>query len=262
MARVDRHAPGEFCWLELGTTDQNAAKEYYGRLFGWEAADFPMGPAGVYTIFRLDGAAAAATYTLMEDQKAAGVPPHWLLYVSVQSADMAAARAKELGGAVLGGPFDVGENGRMAIIRDPQGAVFAVWQPKQNPGIGIAGVPGTLCWADLMTPDPSGAQGFYSALFGWELAIGQNDSSGYLHIKNGEAFIGGVPPAHQRNPNAPPHWLAYILVTDCDATAKLAEDMGGRLYVPPMSIENVGRMAVVADPQGAVFAIFTPAARG
>ncbi|HZU27136.1 MAG TPA: VOC family protein [Bryobacteraceae bacterium] len=261
MPQIDSHPPGAFCWLELMTSDQTAAKQFYGRLFGWEANDSPMGPDQTYTIFQLGGGAAGAAYTLMADQKEQGVPPNWMLYVATESADSSAARATELGGAILGGPFDVADYGRMAIIRDPQGAVIALWQAKSNPGLTITGVPGTLCWADLSTPDQAGAKAFYSAMFGWEITPGQNDSSGYLHIKNGDAFIGGIPPSHQSNPNSPPHWLAYIAVTDCDATANLAKDMGAQLYLPPMSIENVGRMSIIADPQGAVFAIFTASPR-
>src|SRR5579884_4409141 len=108
MPQVEKHAPGDFCWLELGTTDQSAAKAFYERLFGWKGNDHPMGPEMVYTIFDLQGAAVAAGYTLMPDQQAQGVPPDWLLYVATANADAAAARAQELGGTVLGGPFDVG----------------------------------------------------------------------------------------------------------------------------------------------------------
>jgi uncharacterized protein len=120
----------------------------------------------------------------------------------------------------------------------------------------VTGVAGTLCWADLSTPDPDRAKQFYEKLFGWKITPGQNDTSGYLHIKNGEEFIGGIPPAQHRDPHSPPHWLSYFLVNDVDATAKKGAELGGRMYLPPMSLENVGRFAVLADPQGAAFAIF------
>jgi len=261
MPNVDKHTPGSFCWVELGASDQAAAKQFYQQLFGWKYREFPMGPSDIYTIFQIDGRDAAAAYTLRADQKAMGVPPHWLVYVTVQNTDQTAARVPELGGQVLAGPFDVGENGRMAVLRDTAGAVFAIWQPISHAGIGISGVEGTLCWAELGTPETDKAKAFYSALFGWEIALSEHDSSGYLHIKNGEEFIGGVPPAKYLPPNVPPHWLAYFLVSDCDASAAKAKELGAKLHVEPMSIEHVGRMAVVADPQGAVFAIFTPEQR-
>jgi len=258
MPNIDTHAPGTFCWVELATSDQNAAKSFYGSLFGWSANDSPMGPGEVYTIFQLEGREAAAAYTLRPDQREYGVPPNWSIYIAVESADRSAARARELGAKVVVEPFDVMEAGRMAVLLDPTGALFNVWQPKASQGIGIAGVNGTLCWGDLSTPDAARASEFYSKLFGWEIAAEEKDPSGYLHIKNGDKFIGGIPPAGHRNPNAPPHWLPYFLVTDCDASAAHAKEHGASFYVAPMTMEGVGRMAVVADPQGAVFALFQP----
>ena len=95
----------------------------------------------------------------------------------------------------------------MAVIQDPTGAVFNIWQPKSHQGLGVTAVPGTLCWADLSTPNVEGAKPFYESLFGWKISPGEKDTSGYLHIQNGEQFIGGIPPAQFRSPNAPPHWL-------------------------------------------------------
>jgi len=262
MPQIEKHAPGSFCWIELGTTDQTAAKSFYSSLFGWVAADMPMGPSDFYTMFKLEGRDAAAAYTLRPDQRSHGVPPHWMLYVAVENADAAASRATELGGTVLAPPFDVYGAGRMAVVQDPTGATFCVWQAKDSTGIGIAGVDGTLCWADLNTPDRARAGDFYSGLFGWQIMKeDENPSHAYWHIMNGEVGIGGLPPATQINPNAPAHWMAYFLVSDCDATTAKAQQLGAAVYLAPMSIEGTGRMAVLADPQGAVFAIFQPAPR-
>jgi len=255
MPKIDKHAPGGFCWIELATTDQNAAKQFYGPLFGWSVMDLPMGPNAFYTMFQIDGADAAAGYTMTEREQ--GIPPHWNLYIAVDDVDDTAARAGELGGTVLAAPFDVMDAGRMAVIQDPTGAVFCAWQAKNSPGMGITGENGTLCWADLNTPDAGTAKQFYEGLLGWTLVAGENDPNGYLHIKNGEQFIGGVPTAEQQNPNAPPHWMLYIQVGDVDATTAKAKDLGGAVYMPPMTLENVGRFAVLADPQGAAFSIFT-----
>lgn len=258
MPHVDKHAPGSFCWIELATTDQNAAKSFYTSLFGWTVSDYPMGPDNFYSMFSVEGRNAAAAYTLMPDQRAQGVPPNWLLYVAVESADAAVERATKAGAKTLGGPFDVYTFGRMAVLQDPTGAVFAVWEPKSHAGTGITGVEGTLCWADLSTPDADRAKQFYSDVFGWQLSPGEKDPSGYLHIKNGEHFIGGIPPAQYRDPNTPPHWLAYFHVTNCDASAAKAKSLGARFYMEPTTMEGVGRWGVLADPQGAVFAIFEP----
>jgi predicted enzyme related to lactoylglutathione lyase len=256
MTHIDKHPAGSFCWVELATTDQEAAKNFYSSLFGWSPQDSPIGPSEFYTIFKLEGRDAAAGYTLRPDQRTQGVPPNWMIYITVDSADQAAAKAKQLGGTAIMPPFDVMDLGRMAVIQDPTGAHFCIWQARKNTGIGIAGVAGSLCWADLSTPDAKRASDFYSALFEWQIMADEKDKSGYLHIKNGEHFIGGIPPAAHRPPGVPPHWLAYFWVDDVDASSAKAKQMGANLYVAPMTIENVGRMAVIADPQRAVFAIF------
>ena len=137
------------------------------------------------------------------------------------------------------------------------GAVFSIWQAKSHIGVSVKDEAGSLCWADLNTPDQQSAAEFYSGLFGWTLEPG-HDGSGYLHIKNGESYIGGIPPAHQRDPNSPPHWLSYFQVPDCDASTNKAKQAGAKIFFGPMTLENVGRFTVLADPQGAVFSLFQP----
>jgi predicted enzyme related to lactoylglutathione lyase len=137
--------------------------------------------------------------------------------------------------------------------------MFCLWQAKRNPGIAARDTDGAFCWADLNTPDVKRASDFYSKLLGWKLEKGEKDSSGYLHIKNGETFIGGIPPAELRNQNAPPHWLIYFQTSDCDKTVEKAKASGARVYFGPMSMEGVGRLAVLADPQGADFSVFESA---
>lgn len=257
MSHIEKHPPGAFCWIELATTDQNAAKNFYGKLFGWAVNDFPMGPNDFYSMFQLEGRDTAAAYTIRPEQRSQGVPPHWMIYVAVEDADAATRRAAELGGKVLAAAFDVYTVGRMAVLEDPTGAVFSVWQAKQHKGTGIADVDGTLCWAELSTTDQERASRFYADLFGWKITKGDEDQShNYFHIQNGEAYIGGILPATHRNPKIPPHWLAYFAVSDCDAVAAKAKQLGATFHLPPMTLENVGHLAVLADPQGAAFAIF------
>ena len=260
MAHIDKTVPGSFCWMELSTTDQTAAKTFYTSLFGWTANDAPMGPGQFYTMFFLNGREVAAGYTMTKEE--AGMPPHWNLYIAVESADAAAARAPELGGKVLAGPFDVFEAGRLAVIQDPTGAIFHVWQPLKHGGIRISNVHGAFCWADLNTPNAAAASPFYSGLLGWKIEKGEHDPSGYLHVKNGDTFIGGIPSPEQIPPNIPPHWMLYFQVDDCDASVAKATELGASTLMPPMSLEGVGRFAVVADPQGAALSLFTPAPRG
>jgi predicted enzyme related to lactoylglutathione lyase len=261
MPRIEKHPPGAFSWIELATTDQNGAKTFYTSLFGWEVIDNPMGPNEVYTMFKLQGAYTGAAYTMPAEQRSQGVPPNWMIYVATASADQSVARAAELGGKIIAPAFDVFDFGRMAVLQDPTGALFSIWEAKQHHGMGIAGEPGTFCWADLSTADVDTAKRFYEGLFGWQIAPGEKDTSGYLHIKNGDNFIGGIPPSKFRDPNVPPHWMIYIMVSDCDSTAAKAKELGGAIHMPPSTMENVGRMSILADPQGAVFALFQPLPR-
>jgi predicted enzyme related to lactoylglutathione lyase len=258
MSHVAQHAPGAFCWIELAASDQNAAKHFYTSLFDWTFEDNPMGPNEFYTMFNLEGKNAGAAYTLRAEETAMQVTPHWNLYIAVASADAATARAAELGATVLAGPFDVFTHGRMAVISDPTGAVFCVWEAKSHIGLGIVNQAGAFCWADLSTPDQGTAATFYAELFGYTLPPGEG---GYLHIQNGETFIGGIQPAAHRIPNAPPHWQIYIQVDDCAAGTKKAKGLGASIYMEPTEVMNAGIMSVVADPQGAVFALFQPMPR-
>jgi predicted enzyme related to lactoylglutathione lyase len=255
MPHMEKHAPGTFCWVELATTDQDGAKHFYGSLFGWTFVDYPMGPGDFYTMFRLDGRDAAAGYTMREREK--GVPPHWNLYVAVEDADRSAARAVELGGKVPAGAFDVYTNGRMAVVIDPGGAAFCLWQPKQTQGVAVMGENNSYCWADLVTSDRIRAKQFYEGLFGWKIVPGKDkDESTYLHIGVGEQFFAGIQPDRMRPPGVPPHWLPYFMTADADASAAKAKELGATVLVPPMTVEQSLRFSVLADPQGAVFALF------
>jgi predicted enzyme related to lactoylglutathione lyase len=256
MPTADRHDAGSFSWIELSTSNQDDAKRFYPALFGWTFRDSPMGPNAFYTMFEIDGRPVAAAYTICEDEVAMGVPPHWNLYIATANADTTAQLATTNGGRVLVAPLDVFTYGRMAVIQDPTGAVFCVWESKTHTGIGRKGEPNTFCWADLSTPDPAAAAKFYAAVFGYTYPPGKE---GYLHIQNGDNMIGGIPPAAHRNPHVPPHWLAYFQVADCAAATAKAKELGAAIHMGPLAMENVGTLTVLGDPQGAVFALFQPA---
>ena len=258
MPTITRHAPGSFCWPELGTTDQNAAKPFYRSVFGWTFNDTPMGPGEVYTIFQLGGRDCAALYTLRPDMLKQGVPPNWGSYVAVDSADETAAKVKQLGGKVLTEAFDVSENGRMAIIQDPIGAVFCVWQAKKHGGVGVLAEPGALAWTQLNARQPAPAKQFYTQLFGWKaqddpMPGGGGDYTTFM--LNGQP-IGGIMPMPPNVPKeAPSHWLVYFASADVDATAAKVIGAGGKVAVPPTDIPGMGRFAVFQDAQGAFFAV-------
>jgi predicted enzyme related to lactoylglutathione lyase len=264
MTTTTKHAPGTFCWPELATTDQEAAKKFYGGLFGWTFTDTSMGTdAGVYTSFKLQGKDVAAAHTVTPEMQKAGVPPHWGAYVAVASADQAAKQAAALGGKVLFEPFDVmGTLGRMAILQDPTGATFSVWQAMDHPGVGILDEPGSLCWTELMTRDPAGAESFYKALIGWKsesMPMGEMGTYTVFKRGDGQNAAGMMKIPDNLTANVPPNWLSYFLTKDIKATSDKVKTLGGQVMVPPTPIPNVGTFAVVCDPQGATFGLLQSA---
>jgi uncharacterized protein len=250
-----RYAPGTFSWVDLSTTDPDAAKAFYAGLLGWQAEDMPV-PGGYYSMQRVDGKDVAAIAGQPPAQREAGAPPAWQSYVTVESADDAAQRAGELGGTVHAAPFDVMEAGRMAVLQDPQGAFLMVWEPRNHIGAGLVNAPGALCWNELSTSDIDAASSFYSDLFGWQIAPFEGSPEPYLAIKNGEANNGGIRPATP--PGAPSHWLVYFAVEDLDAALAKAGELGGSVLAGPIDIQ-IAKIAVLRDPQGAVFALYAGA---
>ena len=251
--------PGSFCWFELGTNDQPGANAFYRSLFGWDVDESPMGENEVYSMYKLHGRDVGAAYTLRREQQSQGVPPHWMIYVSVESADQTASRAQELGATIIAPPFDVFDFGRMGVIQDPTGAMCSVWEPRSHKGAGVFGEVGSACWGDLNTPDQGRAAAFYRALFGWRTVAGSDQREAtpgdYFHIMNGNEMIGGIMPAEQRDPGAPPHWLVYFEAASCSEATDRAKFLGATPYVENMAAGENGHISVIADPQGAVFGI-------
>jgi predicted enzyme related to lactoylglutathione lyase len=252
MAERSAYTPGTFCWSELTTPDQAAAKAFYGPLLGWQANDIPLGDDAYYSMQLIDGKRVAAIAPQPQPQRDAGVPPLWNSYVSVDSADAAAERAKELGAAVHAPPFDVMTVGRMAVIQDPQGAFFMLWQPRDTIGAELVNAPGALVWNELQSPDLDASASFYGDLFGWQIAQAEGMQDRYLMIKNDGANNGGI---RDLTPPSPPSWLTYFGVQDVDAALAKVDELGGSKLAGPIDI-GIAKIAVVADPQGAVFALY------
>jgi len=251
MGERTSYEPGTFSWVDLGTTDAAAAKRFYGELFGWEAIDMPAGEGRTYTMFRLGGQDVAGGYEQDEQERAAGVPPHWSSYVTVEDVGAAAGAVPDAGGVVVAPPFDVLDSGRMAVVQDPAGAVLSLWEPREHIGARLVNVPGALTWNDLAAPDPAIARPFYERLLGWTFEE-IPDAGGYTTIRNRGQLNGGAMPA----PGAPPAWVPYFATEDADAALARVEALGGRRLNGPMDVPG-GRIVVVADPQGAVFALFS-----
>jgi uncharacterized protein len=253
MGERTKYTPGTFSWTDLSTTDQDAAKSFYGSLFGWDAIDNDVGEGMVYSMMTLNGKEVAAISTQPEQQRQAGVPPAWNSYVTVESADDALARAKELGANVHADAFDVLDVGRMGVVQDPQGGYFLVWQPKAHIGAGFVNGPGAMSWNELATSDMDASASFYSRLFGWTTEPMEGAEPPYYIVKNSEGWNnGGI--RNSQGPE-PTYWLVYFGSGDVDRDCAKISDLGGRHLLQPMDI-GAGRIAVAQDPQGAVFGLF------
>ena len=253
---INELIPGRFCWSELATSDDGAATSFYSELFGWTTEKHSMGGGhGDYTMLRLEGRDVGGLYKLMPEQQSHGIPPHWLSYVGVEDVDAITAKAESLGGKCHLKPLDIMDRGRMSVLQDPVGAAFALWQAKGKTGCGVFNEPGAACWYELMTTDTKKSGEFYSELFGWERAEQDMGGTQYTMFMQDGAPTGGMmtlpPEAH----GAPPHWMIYFAVDDCDGDVERITRMGGKTCTPPMDIPTVGRMAPIMDPQGAAFCI-------
>jgi len=247
-------AAGTPSWIDLGSPDVDASVKFYGDLFGWTAD--PGSPEfGGYRMLRSGGKQVAGVGPLMNPQQ----PPAWTTYVSVDDAKATSEKAKKAGGQVLVETMQVGDAGSMAILQDPTGAVFGLWQPDQHKGAELFNTPVSLTWNELSTRDPEAAKRFYSAVFGWDPHTHGEGSEAYTEWHLSGKSIGGMMQTPAQVPAAvPPYWLSYFTVTDTEATVKKAQDLGAQVLVPPTTIPQ-GVFAVLTDPAGAAFAVIKPA---
>jgi hypothetical protein len=253
MAQRTSYTPGTFSWADLTTTDQTAAKHFYGEL-GWTFDDQPVGEGAVYSMAQIAGANVAAISPQPPQQRDAGAPPLWNSYVTVENADDAVQRATSLGGTAHAPAFDVMDAGRMAVLQDPNGAYFMVWQANTNIGADLVNAPGALVWNELTTPDLDASEQFYSGLFGWSTEIAPGPLE-YRVIKRADGHNNGgmrLP----MPPGTPPFWLVYFGIDDITAAAAKVSALGGTVLAPPMAIESMGELTVAQDPQGGVFALY------
>ena len=253
MPEINTYRPGDFCWAEVGTIGIAKTKAFYSELFGWTYDDRPAGEFGTYTIAQLQKKDVLGMYEISPEMKKMGVPPHWMSYVAVANTDATCEKAKKLGAKVESGPFDVLGVGRMAVLSDPTGAHFSIWQTKVPKVNQLMGEIGTPCWFELATKGVEKAEKFYVELFGWKV---KKDPDGFYREITGSGHeMGGMMELMPQHGPVPPHWTVYFPVNDCDGDAKRATQLGGKVLAPPMDIPNVGRFAVLADPAGAAFAI-------
>jgi hypothetical protein len=244
---------GTFNWVDLNAKDMERAKAFYGQLFGWtfELQDTRGGPP--YGIFFLRGKQAAGVGRMSDEMISQGVSSMWNTYVSTDDIDATEKAIETNGGRLMFETMTVLEAGKMNFARDPEGATFAIWEPIGHAGVEVYNEPDSFCWSERATRDLDDVEQFYGAVFDWQFRREEVPVSKMSMIHNAKGREQGHALLMTDEwEGVPPHWSPYFAVADCDATVERAKSLGGANPVPPFDID-VGRMAALADPDGATF---------
>ncbi|ORT53964.1 VOC family protein [Streptomyces sp. CB03238] len=257
MTEATRRKPGTPCWVSLMVHHLDATQEFYGALFGWR---FQPGPQqlGPYVRGLLDGKEVAGIGQLPADRDLAIA---WTTYLASDDADETAETIRCSGGTVAVGPLDAADAGRLVVCSDPTGAVFGVWQAAAHLGTAVVGAPGAPAWNELLTQETESVSKFYKAVFGYELDPVVSADLDLVTLKVDDrpvASLHGVGTSLPRDRGA--HWMTWFEVADTDASAQRVTELGGQVLQAPRD-DPAGRLATVADPEGAVFTIVRSAGR-
>ncbi|NDU76916.1 VOC family protein [Actinomadura sp. DSM 109109] len=257
MPEVTTYAPGYPTWAELATPDVGSSRRFYCELFGWGIYTL-AGDLDDYSIFTLgdvQGPEVAGMQPLADDS----MEPTWTCYFRTDDIPATLDVVRAMGGHELSEPTDLAHLGRMAHCADPEGADFALWTPHEFEGAGVVDEPSAMCWMELAARDIEGARRFYGKVFGWTAVDRDYYELQYTNWRVGEWSVAGMVPLEEWWPaDFDPHWIPYFWVSDCDASAARAAELGATVHLPPTDIVP-GRFAVMTDPCGARLAVLTPA---
>ena len=260
MSIINEHEFHTFNWVDLVTTDRQGAMAFYRELMGWSFEEQIIDGKLMYTMVTRKGKLVAGLSEMTPDGQQ-GIPPHWNAYICVEDVRAAVAHCEALGAKALHPPIDVFEAGSMAIMADPQGAAFCLWQPKAHKGVQLLAEPvphGAFLWAELNTSDVGAAKTFYGQAFGWDAENDPNNEAYTVFTRESVGYVAGMMEIQPEWGPVPPHWLVYFAVADTDAALQQVLALGGSKVTDGMEIPQ-GRFALVKDPQGAIFTIMTSA---
>jgi predicted enzyme related to lactoylglutathione lyase len=252
MPQRSSYVEGTPNWVDVHMPDLDAAKAFYTSLFGWSYYDQPMPHGGAYAVALHDGAPVAAIAQQTPEMIASGVPTVWNTYIATDDVDAATARAADAGGTVALAPFDVPDAGRVSFVADPSGATVALWEARGHIGAQRVNEPNTLTWNELVSGDLETALPFYETVVGMTVKTPPADEGDYATLYVGDEEIGGAAPP--TTDGVPSHWHVWFAVANADEAAAAAISGGGRVVLAPMDVP-IGRIATLADPQGAVFSV-------
>ncbi|NND01825.1 MAG: VOC family protein [Acidimicrobiia bacterium] len=247
MRGPETYEDGRPSWVDLATSDLEAAQQFYSDLFGWDYEPVPGG--GYY--YATSGGHVVAGVALGQNPD---FPPMWTTYLAATSAKEAAEKVKAAGGSVIVEPMTVGPAGTMAYCADPQGAAFGLWQGDEHLGAARINEPNTFTWAELYAPDLDATAAFYNTTFGLSATTPDfgPDMPPYAVLTVGDWGCAGTMELPYEG--APPHWHVYFGTEDTDSAAEKAAASGGTVVAGPVDTP-VGRMASIQDPQGALFSV-------
>lgn len=254
---------GRFLWIELMTTDVEAAKAFYSDVIGWGTQLFgdgqptPEPGKEPYTLWTASGVPVGGVMKLPEEAQSMGPPPHWMASIGAPDVDASTSLVKEAGGQVYLEPMDVPTIGRVAVVTDPQGAVFALYKPADWQDTPLADPKvGELAWSELIAANWQDAWTFYERLFGWSKleAMDMGPMGTYQLYGIGTRMLGGMMNKPADMP-APPHWLYYFQVSEINSAVERVKAGGGQVLHGPVEVPGGGMIAQCMDPQGAMFAV-------
>jgi predicted enzyme related to lactoylglutathione lyase len=252
MAEATTTVANKPAWVDLSSSDPAASREFYSKLFGWEVEVSPDPQHGGYAMAKVDGKDVAG----IGPQQSPEAPTAWMVYIGTDDAENVAKKVGAAGGNVIAPPFDVGEQGRMAVFQDPTGAFISAWQPKAMGGF-HTNAPNTFGWAELNSRGIDKAIPFYQKVFGWTdktSEMGEGAPSYTEFQLEGASLAGGMEMNPMVPAEVPSHWMVYFNVDDIEKSFEKATEAGGREMMGPQDFPG-GRFAILSDPQGAVFGL-------
>jgi uncharacterized protein len=239
-------------WVDLSTSDPAAARDFYGKLFGWDVQVNPDPQYGGYALARIGGQDAAGIGRTMSPEQ----PTAWNVYIGTHDAAALGQQVQAAGGTVVMPAFDVGDQGKMAVFQDPSGAFISAWQASAMPGF-TADEANAFGWAELSARGLDKAIPFYTSVFGWGTRtspMGEGAPPYTEFLLDGQSIAGAMEMSPMVPAQVPSYWMIYFNVEDVDAAYAKALGAGAREMLPPQEFPG-GRFAIISDPQGATFGL-------
>ena len=252
---------GHFHWNELMSWDAEKAKQFYSAVLGWQFESMP-GPGDEPYYIATDKKRNFIGGILSLTEEHQGVPESWFAYIAVDDVDARCGRFEAGGGSVLRPPVDVQNIGRIAIVRDGNGAALGLITPANPDTAKHKSVPsGFFSWNELMSWDAEKARKFYADAIGWELeAMPAGVGGGVYYVaRSADAPAAGIfACSKEEHEGVPESWFAYVKVDDVDASCGAVKEAGGAVLRSAEDIGEFGRFAVIGDAGGAALGLLTP----